>query len=432
MQHPKLLFPEPKRMVGRWLGPSKSIVCDLVYKILTKSGNVIHTSAVEPVTQAERDMDAYKRLISDYDQAIKETLGPVLVEEGVREMFGLEEGETYPEIIINGAESQICTVRVHGAIEQETACIDGVQSTPAMNGTVVDDTGVPVDGTLNDAVSGWELARVKIPRGDGFRRGNVQRKKRDHNGDIIGTHSTNPILDTTVYEVAFDDGMLEDVLANVFAQAIYEDSDENGYNEGLILDTILDHFVSRKLTKFRSTSGCFFLVRWRDGSESVVRLKELMESYPVKVAQYAKDNSIDKEEGFWWTAYTLKKAARIIAKIKTRNVRLEKFGIRVPRSVEEALKFDRQSNTTYWKDAIDKEMRNIEIAFKVLDEGEHVPPGYQLIRCHFIFDVKIDGTRKARYVAGGHMTEAPSSITYSSVVSRDSIRILLVIAALNG
>ena len=164
----------------------------------------------------------------------------------------------------------------------------------------------------------------------------------------------------------------------------------------------------------------------------MVRLKELKESYPVEVAQYAKDNSIDKEEGFWWAAYTLKKAARIIPKIKTRNVRLEKFGIRVPRSVEEALQFDRQSNTTYWKDAIDKEMRNIEIAFKVLHEGEHVPPVYQFIRRHFIFDVRIDGTRKARYVAGGHMTEAPSSITYSSVVSRDSIRILLVIAALNG
>ena len=39
--------------------------------------------------------------------------------------------------------------------------------------------------------------------------------------------------------------------------------------------------------------------------------------------------------------------------------------------------------------------------------------------------------RKARMVAGGHTTNTPSSITYSSVVSRDSIRILLTIAALN-
>ena len=35
-------------------------------------------------------------------------------------------------------------------------------------------------------------------------------------------------------------------------------------------------------------------------------------------------------------------------------------------------------------------------------------------------------------VAGGHTTTTPSSITYSSVVSRDSVRIALTIAALNG
>ena len=40
--------------------------------------------------------------------------------------------------------------------------------------------------------------------------------------------------------------------------------------------------------------------------------------------------------------------------------------------------------------------------------------------------------RKARFVAGGHTTEVPDSlITYASVVSRDSVRIALTIAALN-
>ncbi len=32
--------------------------------------------------------------------------------------------------------------------------------------------------------------------------------------------------------------------------------------------------------------------------------------------------------------------------------------------------------------------------------------GFQEIECHIIFDVKMDFTRKARFVAGGHMTEA--------------------------
>jgi Reverse transcriptase (RNA-dependent DNA polymerase) len=41
--------------------------------------------------------------------------------------------------------------------------------------------------------------------------------------------------------------------------------------------------------------------------------------------------------------------------------------------------------------------------------------------------------RKARFIAGGHSTEVPDSIiTYSLVVSRDSVRIALLIAGLNG
>ena len=49
-----------------------------------------------------------------------------------------------------------------------------------------------------------------------------------------------------------------------------------------------------------------------------------------------------------------------------------------------------------------------------------------------VFDVKMeDFRRKARLVAGGHMTEAPPTITYASVVSRETVRLALTIAALN-
>jgi hypothetical protein len=43
----------------------------------------------------------------------------------------------------------------------------------------------------------------------------------------------------------------------------------------------------------------------------------------------------------------------------------------------------------------------------------------------------MDFTRKAQLVAGGHLTDPPSSITYSSVVSRSSVRIMFLIVALN-
>ena len=49
-----------------------------------------------------------------------------------------------------------------------------------------------------------------------------------------------------------------------------------------------------------------------------------------------------------------------------------------------------------------------------------------------IFDIKMGENfrREARMVAWGHTTETPAALTYASVVSRDSVRIALTIAAL--
>ena len=68
-------------------------------------------------------------------------------------------------------------------------------------------------------------------------------------------------------------------------------------------------------------------------------------------------------------------------------------------------------------DAVKKEMEAVCIAFKVIGEDEPLP-GYQEITCHLIFTIKMeDFRRKARYVAGGHRTDAPATLTYASVVS---------------
>ena len=49
-----------------------------------------------------------------------------------------------------------------------------------------------------------------------------------------------------------------------------------------------------------------------------------------------------------------------------------------------------------------------------------------------IYDVKMeDYRRKAQLVAGGHMTETPKCMTYSSVVERETVRIALTISVLN-
>jgi hypothetical protein len=163
-------------------------------------------------------------------------------------------------------------------------------------------------------------------------------------------------------------------------------------------------------------------------------MTNLKESNPVQVAEYAVANKIADEPAFaWWIGDVLHRRNRIISKVSSRYwKRTHKFSLLVPKTVKEALEIDQDTGTDFWRKAIALEMKNVQPAFKFLEDDESVPVGYQQINCHMIFDIKMDFTRKARFVvAGGHTTEAPASMTYSSVVSRESVRIAFTIAALN-
>ena len=101
----------------------------------------------------------------------------------------------------------------------------------------------------------------------------------------------------------------------------------------------------------------------------------------------------------------------------------------------EVKELDRDNKNTLWQDTICKEMENVRISFEEHNGNiRSLPNGYQKIDCHMVFDVKMGKNfkRKARIIAGGHKTETPVTLTYSLVISRDSVRICLLIAALNG
>ena len=158
----------------------------------------------------------------------------------------------------------------------------------------------------------------------------------------------------------------------------------------------------------------------------------MKESYPVEVAEYAEAVGISDEPAFsWWTCHLLKKRQRIVAAVNKRYHKLaHKFGIKVPKTVEEALALDKENGNDLWWKAIQEEMSAVKVAFKIHDENERLPIGSQYIKCHMVFSIKMeDFTQKACLVAGGHMVEA--CLTYVSVVSRESVRIALTLAALN-
>ena len=78
-------------------------------------------------------------------------------------------------------------------------------------------------------------------------------------------------------------------------------------------------------------------------------------------------------------------------------------------------------------------MKNISVvAFEILEEDEVLPPSYKPATYQIIFDVKMDFTRKARYVLDGHKTDDPEGSTYAGVVSWESARIAFTNAGFNG
>ena len=80
-------------------------------------------------------------------------------------------------------------------------------------------------------------------------------------------------------------------------------------------------------------------------------------------------------------------------------------------------------------------MKNVQHAFEAYEgKKEDLPPGYQHIKCHVILDIQLGKNfrRKARLVGVGNTTTAPFSIAFFSVLSRDSVRIALTVAALNN
>ena len=138
-------------------------------------------------------------------------------------------------------------------------------------------------------------AKVQIPKdGYTFATGKVVRRARDSSGELIGKAHNNPILDTSVYEVEFEDGSVEKYNANIIAEHIYAQLDDDGYTR-MLMDEIIDHRSDNTAVKKGegsvrgpngtlkpkiTTRGWELCVRWKDNSTEWVPLKELKESNP--------------------------------------------------------------------------------------------------------------------------------------------------------
>lgn len=426
---------DPKRL-ARWLGISHRIGSDMCYWLITESGQIISKSTVQHVIKDDFLNPSLKKSIDEFDEKLKTRLDDSNFQIGLpdgAEQYKLPD-VSLPEELDNRDESNIPSDAEYGDM-------------------LVDERPEEDDEEAIDKYLGMELM---MDVGTGNERGaRVVKRARDDEGRPIGRAHTNPIMDTRSYEIEFTDGTRDKITANVIAENMYAQVDDQG-NQFALLQEIQDHkkdgtalsdedawdYRGANRTRKPTTKGWQLLVAWKDGSSSWVKLKDIKASNPVEVAEYAVANRIHEEPAFaWWVQTVLRRRNRIISKVKKKYWRTtHKYGVRVPKTWEEALQLDQENGNNLWRDAINKEMAKAKVSWEVLD-GVSVEDarsgkvdkliGYQEIRNHLVFDVKMDFTRKARYCAGGHTTDAPEGITYSSVVSRDSIRLGFLAAALH-
>ena len=186
-------------------------------------------------------------------------------------------------------------------------------------------------------------AEVVLPKdGEYMQAARVIGRATNSDGNPVGTYDKNPILNTQVYDVMLPDGTIQQYATNIIAENLYSQVDEDGFRY-ILLDEIIDYkksdeaidkkdaFIENKSgrkSRRITTKGWSFLVNWKDGTQSWIPLKDIKESYPIEVAEFAKSRGIEGEPAFaWWVPFTLKKRDKIVsavvAKVKRSHISME-------------------------------------------------------------------------------------------------------------
>ena len=411
-----------RMLLGRWLGPSFDVGEAMTFAIFTGTAEIVHRSSVLPLSVEERRNEDIKHMKASFLDQVSRKLG--------ERAKGIESDQNDVEFVRNKFNELVPYFEKYEDDDEEESDVTNMSE---------EENPVEFDKYVS--------AKVQMHRDEMLQRGFVRGRKRDANGNLIGHYHENPILDTALYEVEFEDGHVEAFHANQIAEAIYASVDDEGYNYQE-LQEIVDHksdgtavraddgyvMLRGKRVPKRTTKGWKLCVRWKDESTSWVDLKDLKDSHPVLLAEYAVANKLVSEPAFsWWVPYTLKKKDRIIKAMKKKRYfrKMEKFGLELPKTVQRALEIDRETGTKFWEEAIRKEVGTVKPALDIKEKGDTPPVGSTLIDLTIVFDIKMDFSRKARICARGDQTDPPASITYASVVTRESVRIGFLIAALN-
>jgi len=210
-------------------------------------------------------------------------------------------------------------------------------------------------------------------------------------------------------------------------------------------NTVSDLQITDLLKHEKINNDILVLTTWNTGDTVWESLDDLRTHDLPRLICYAEDNNLTDSDGWSWVKRSKRALARQSRTLRRllsppasrstcRRVNIQprriKYNIEVPRNPKDAVTLDNINKNKLWQNAITKELDTLK-QYGVFKKSKlsTKPKGYKWIPLHFVFDVKHDGTRKARLVAGGNVISTPDCSLYASVVKTENVRVLLTIAA---
>jgi hypothetical protein len=257
---------------------------------------------------------------------------------------------------------------------------------------------------------------------------------KEHNGFPHHAKVLEPMEDGTKFLVALGDGEREEIMTYHEIMDLVENQlDDDNESHAWAFETILDH--RKKGRKYD------ILILWTTGEETWEDLSWIGAQDPITVAKYGQAHNLLNKPAWKRFKRMVGQEKQFIRMLKQANAAkigkgpMMKFGIEVPKHFNDALRLDRVNGNNLWEEAIKTELEQINSCNTFTDYGKDSPPpkDFKKVPVHFGFDIKFDLRRKARLVAGGHLTKPIyNNAPYSGIASLKSIRTCIFLAELNG
>jgi hypothetical protein len=241
------------RQIGKCLGISHRVGSDMCYWILTAAGKVTSNTSVQHVILDEQGDPVIKLQIAEFETRLDERLHDAkFTTEDPRDRtpyiqdIDIPNNPTRRGVIHSDKEYGDMTF-------EEKLSLDKYDNYEQYNGANYSST---LSGRITKRVKGLSVEK-------------------------IGQSQADPLFDTRSYMVEFQDGSVEEFTANVIAESIYAQVDDEG-NQYALMKEITDHrkdgnaiakedgytigFNGNRISK-EATKGWQLLVEWKDGDK---------------------------------------------------------------------------------------------------------------------------------------------------------------------